>query len=157
MARSAVLIDVRRAIFPGAKDELAAIELASGRKIWSRAPEGWPSLSGAALQIRRDGAHLLVIVERNYGCEFERWDIETGALMHRPILVGRERVDLAATALASDAYLFVSHSGAVAVERSTGKLRWEFPLPRAGTENWRACATRTNLVLYPTRRCRGPT
>ncbi len=144
-----VLIDARRAIFPAERDQLKAIELETGNEIWSRAPENCHSLSGSAPQIRRDGSHLLVVVERNYGYDLERWTINDGRPAQRPTFIGRNRIDLAASALHADASIFMTEAAAIAIDRESGKQLWEFQLPRHSRERWQARATRSAILLYP--------
>lgn len=144
-----VAIDWRTALFPSERDQIKAIELETGRELWTYAPEGWHSLSGAALQVRRDGAQLLLVVERNYGFELHRLNIKDGKPLMRPALIGRERIDLAASALHADAYVFLTDRTAIAVDRDSDKQLWEFQLPRRGREHWRAPATRSAILLHP--------
>src|SRR5262249_8857343 len=84
-----VLLDNQRAVFPLDAEHLVCIELANGKILWEQPIHGWSSLAGSAPQLRRDGSHLLLIVERNFGSEFERWEVETGKRDLPPIFLGR--------------------------------------------------------------------
>jgi hypothetical protein len=144
-----VAIDSKRAVFPADADRIKAIELESGREVWSRSPAGGPSLSGSAPQLRRDGSQLLAIVERNYGYELERFDIENGKPAQRGFFIGTDRVDLASSTFTSGAFVLICGRAACAFDRDSGKRLWEFPLPGRENESWRARPAGSMLLLFP--------
>ncbi len=144
-----VLIDPQRAIFPAEGDRIKAIELATGREIWSRRLDGLPSLTGSAPQLRRDGSFVLALVERNYGYELERWSIDTGASLDHARFLGAEPVDLAASALGPGAFILVADRMLFAIDRESGKRLWEFPLPKRGRERWLARPARSAVLVFP--------
>jgi hypothetical protein len=143
-----VAIDARHAAY-STNDRIVALELANGRDRWSHELDGVPSLTGAAPQLRREGSHLLIVVDRNYGSELRRLNIDNGETMLAPVFLGRNAVDLAASSLDGHAYVLMTRDAAIALNRENGKQLWEFPLPRKGAERWLARATSATLLLYP--------
>src|SRR5207244_7210166 len=100
-----VLIDADTAVCSTDGEHLVALNITTGAEVWNRALSGWPSLTGAAAQVRLDGSHLLVRVERNYGWELERRDARSGDRDLPPMSLGRDGADLFAVGLADSVYV----------------------------------------------------
>src|SRR5262249_24343287 len=141
-----LLVETGHALVSTSAEHLVRLDLTTGNVVWEQALAGWPSLTGTAPQLRRDGSHLLVVVERNYGWELEQRDLATGEPGWRT-LVGRDAVDVEAIGLAGDAYCVPVRDAVRAYSRETGKLRWEAKLPSARA--WNVVATRAALLVYP--------
>ncbi|HLW67191.1 MAG TPA: PQQ-binding-like beta-propeller repeat protein [Gemmataceae bacterium] len=144
-----VLIDSQRAVLPFDAEHIVCIELASGKILWQQQIAGWSSLAGSAPQLRRDGSHLLLMVERNFGYELERWELETGKRDLPPIFLGRERINLANIGITAEGYVLANSKSARAFSRDDGKLLWETPLPNSSGRAWHAQAIRGAVLLYP--------
>jgi outer membrane protein assembly factor BamB len=144
-----VLIDSQRAVLPFDAEHIVCLELASGKILWQQPIAGWSSLAGSAPQLRRDGSHLLLIVERNFGYELERWELETGKRDLPPIFLGRERINLADVGITAEGYALASGKSARAYSRDDGKLLWEMSLPDGGGRAWHAQAIRGAVLVYP--------
>ncbi|MFL5340974.1 MAG: PQQ-binding-like beta-propeller repeat protein [Gemmataceae bacterium] len=142
-----LLLDAGGALTATDAEHLVALDLATGNVRWQQSLRGWPSLSGAAPQIRRDGSHFLVLTGRNYGFELERRDLATGERNLGPIFLGTEPVDLDAVALAESAYCIPGREAVRAYSREDGRRQWEARLPLAGP--WRVQAGRGGLLTYP--------
>jgi outer membrane protein assembly factor BamB len=144
-----VLLDSQRAVLPFDAAHIACLELASGKVLWQQPIQGWSSLAGSAPQLRRDGSHLLMIVERDFGYELERWELETGKRSLPPIFLGRERVHLADIGITSEGYVLPNSKSMPAFSRDDGKLLWEMPLPNSNGRAWRVQAIRGAVLVYP--------
>jgi len=136
----------QRAIVPLDAETMACLNLGDGTVAWRQNVSGASSLSGAMPQLRRDGSGFLVIVERNYGFEWERRNVEDGRVDFGPIFLGRDRPDLSAAGLASDAYCFPIRNRLIA-HRRDGQPYWTASLPFDAS--WRCIATRNGFVVTP--------
>ena len=144
-----IVIDSNRAVIPAEGDRIRALDLSTGKEIWSHQPAASLSLTGSAPQLKRDGAHLLVVAESNYGCELLRLDLETGKPTSRPVFLGSERIDLAASIFSDDVCVLVWTHRLVALDRADGRQRWALPLPRGATGRWHAELVNGAVLLYP--------
>jgi outer membrane protein assembly factor BamB/tetratricopeptide (TPR) repeat protein len=144
-----VLLDSQRAVFPLDAEHIACIELANGKILWQQPIAGWSSLAGPAPQLRRDGSHLVLIVERNFGYEIERWELETGKRDLPPVFLGRERVALASIGITSEGYVIPASKSARCFSRDDGKRLWEMPLPNSSGRAWHVQAIRGAVLVYP--------
>jgi hypothetical protein len=140
-------VDGGHALVSTDAEHLVRFDLTTGNVVWEQALVGWPSLTGAAPQLRRDGSHLLVVVERNYGWELEQRDLATGEPGWRTRL-GSDAVDIGAVGLATDVYCVPRRDAIRAYARDTGKQQWDAKLPAPGP--WRVQATRSALIACPT-------
>jgi outer membrane protein assembly factor BamB len=143
-----LLIDANHAVYAEGP-RLHAIDLDTATEQWSYAPAGPASLSGAATQFRRDGADLMLIVERNYGCELERVQLSDGKPNLRPQFLSRNRADLARAAVTPNLYAIPVGNEVIALDNGAGGRRWELKLPRVANEPWRVRATRSALLVHP--------
>jgi len=144
-----VLLENQRAVFPLDAEHIVCMDLATGNFLWNKPIDGWPSLAGTAAQIRRDGSNLLIVVERNFGYEFERWNLETGKRNLGLVFLGRERVDLARAGITTEGYVFANGKTVRAISRDDGKLLWTMPLPASGRIGWHVRAIRGAVLVYP--------
>jgi outer membrane protein assembly factor BamB len=144
-----VLLDNQRAVLPLNAEHLACLELASGKILWQKPIEGWSSLAGSAPQLRRDGSHLLMMVERNFGYELERWELETGKRDLPPIFLGLDPINLANIGITAEGYVLASGKSARAFSRDNAKLTWEMPLPNSSGRAWHVQAIRGAVLVYP--------
>jgi outer membrane protein assembly factor BamB len=142
-----ILIDAGQAVYADGP-VLHALELDTGHERWARSPPGLASLSGAAPQLRRDGSHLLVVSERNYGWDFERLFIADGKRDLGPIFLGRERIDLFRSAIAPEAYALHAPDRIIALDRD-GKQIWALPIPWRGAEHWHVRAATKAIIVCP--------
>jgi len=142
-----ILFDSHRAAYAeGPRVHAIDLDTSTPTMRWFHSPRGWPSLSGAAPQLRRDGDQLLVVTERNYGFELERLRLDTGQAERGPIFLGRDRVDLARSAIATNLDAMIVGESLIAYDREDGRHRWTIPLKPGA---WQATATRSALLLHP--------
>ena len=108
-------------------------------------------------ELRRDGDQLVVVIERNYGFELERLEIDTGRPQRTPLFVGTERIDLVALRLHWRRYSAVHRRAAARVPS-----RWPAAVGAASAAQVRrsrgACGRLARrCCCFPTRRSRTPT
>jgi hypothetical protein len=144
-----ILLENQRAVFPLDAEHLACTDLATGKIVWKQAIQGWSSLAGTAPQIRSDGSHLLIVVERDFGYDFERWELATGKRNLGPVFLGRQRVDLAKAGITADGYVFAVGDKLRALARDNGQKQWDLPLPASSGRAWFAQGIRGALLVYP--------
>src|SRR5262249_11454507 len=140
-------IDADTAVCSTDGEHLVALNVITGTEAWNRPLEGWPSLTGAAVQVRLDGSHLLVRVERNYGWELECRHARSGDRDLPAMALGREGSDLFAVGFAESVYTVPLRETLRAFSRETGRLVWTCPLPKSAS--WRVHATRSSLLVFP--------
>jgi outer membrane protein assembly factor BamB len=145
-----LLVDATHAVYADGP-RLHAIDLDTAAEKWSYVPTNQSSLAGEATQFRRDGADLVLLVERNYGFELERVQLADGKPDLRPQFLGRQRPDLARAAITPSLYAIPVGGEVIALNSGSGGERWTQKLPRAGNEPWRVRATRSAVILYPER------
>ncbi len=139
-------LDTRRLLI--VEDQrLVALDRATWEPDWTFDLPRWPSLSGELPQARLDGGVLLVGVGRNECYEVERLDPATGRRLDpEPVVVGRERSDLTATALDGDTLTVADRDELRMIDCRTGQV-----VQRTGLEPapaWRVERTSGGLVLW---------
>lgn len=142
-----ILANHRHAVVPFEAERLVCLDLTDGRTVWEKRLSGVTSLSGSLPQLRRDGSNFVLVVERNYGYEWERRRLDTGDRDLGPVFLGREHVNLASTAFVVAAYCFPDSRRLSAFDRDLGRRLWTAPLPARA--EWMCTASRNALVVRP--------
>jgi outer membrane protein assembly factor BamB len=123
---------------------LRAVDISTGVERWRYAPTNVHSLAGSSLQAMRDGSQVLVVVERNYGWEFERLHLD-GRRELGTIFVGRDPVDLSRSASIGSIHALHVGDRIIALDRDRGGRLWSRPV--SSPTPWRVRAARNVLML----------
>jgi outer membrane protein assembly factor BamB len=142
-----VALDTHSAIVASDSDRVTCLNLVSGEASWERKLSGRFSLAGTMPQLRQVGGDLLVIIERNYGYEMERWSSANGKPSGDPVLLGSEFPNLALAEIKDRFAVFAYSSRVDAYDLTTSQRTWSTPLPPSTA--WHCRAAGSNLLLTP--------
>lgn len=128
--------------------QLAVLDLASGREVWTFAPRDLASLNGDPLQLCAAAQALYVFIPRNYAWTWQALEPQGG----KPIWP-TERVlttaafDAGRLALGPDAVYHEEDGTLRALARGEGKERWRVKLPSSG--RWQLLYRGGQLIAWP--------
>jgi outer membrane protein assembly factor BamB len=132
-----------------ARQQVAALDLSSGKVTWSHALSAWSTLSGEPALLVGGSDGLFVAVPRNYGYALQRLDPQTGrALWEDEAQLGPDRVDYGCFALDRNGVYYSSRNVVTALSLDDGRTLWEQALP-GPAGSWRLRRMGAALLAWP--------
>jgi outer membrane protein assembly factor BamB len=131
------------------RQNIAALDLSSGKLAWSHALSARSTLSGEPALLIGGGDALFVAIPRNYGYTLQRLDPRNGRpLWEDEAQLGSDRIDPDCFAVDVNGVYYTSRNVLTALSLDGGRTLWEEALP-GPAGGWRLRRAGAALLAWP--------
>ena len=131
-------------------EHLLRVDLQTGKIVWTYPLPRVGTLAGELPQIRSDGEHLLVGIQRSQGFDLDRLDPVLGTrIWGSPTLLPGEEIDLADVGIDEALFYVATENAVTAFTLQTGERVWRVPLDLTNGSHWQVKRLRDALLILP--------